>query len=82
MADSIGRIPVPAPVKSGLVFPNLLMSDYGFGMTQDWKIIEHRFGDLATMAIQRYGVGSGARRFTFIKRCPKFVRPPTVNRFL
>ena len=65
--DTIGRIPVPGPVKSGLIFPNALMTDYGYGMTQDWKIIEHRFGDLATMGVQRYAVGSGARRFQFAK---------------
>ena len=67
MPDSIGRVPVPEPVKSGLIFPSLYMSDYGYGMTQDWKIIEHRFGDLATMGVQRYAVGSGARRFQFSK---------------
>lgn len=67
MADFIGRVPVPGIVRSGAVFPNVLMSDYGFGMTQDWKVIEHRFGDLAMLGIQRYGVGSGARRFQFIK---------------
>ena len=67
MPDSIGRVPVPPPVKSGLVFPNKLITDYGYGMTQDWKIIEHRFGDLATLGIQRYGVGSGARRFQWAK---------------
>ena len=41
-------------------------------MTQDWKIIEHRFGDLAMLSTQRYSVGSGARRFQFSKRtlCP------------
>lgn len=67
MADSIGRIPVPQPVRSGLTFPTKLLSDYGYGMTQDWKIIEHRFGDLAMLGVQRYAVGSGAHRFTFIK---------------
>ena len=33
-------------------------------MTQDWKVVEHRFGELATMGVQRYGVGSGARRLS------------------
>ena len=59
MADFIGRVPVPAPVKSGAVFPTLdqhgkptsLCTEYGYGMTRDWKIAEHRFGDLATIRI-------------------------------
>jgi hypothetical protein len=65
MADQIGRVPVPQPVKSGAKF--LLRSDYGYGVTQDWKLIEHRFGELATLGVQRYGVGSGARKFHFVK---------------
>ena len=65
MADQIGRIPVPAPVKSGATFT--LKTEYGYGYTQDWKVVEHRFGEQATMAIQRYGVGSGARRFQWVK---------------
>ena len=73
MPDTIGRVPVPTPVKSGLRFPGRLagtkslITDFGYGMTQDFKVIEHRFGDLATLGIQRYGVGSGARRFQWIK---------------
>ena len=63
--DKIGRITVQTPVKSGLTFN--LVSEYGYGVTRDWKIVEHRFGDLATMGIQRYSVGGGARRFQFIK---------------
>ena len=63
--DQIGRISVPVPAQSGATFP--LVSEYGYGMTQDWKVVEHRFGELATMGIQRYGVGSGARRFQFVK---------------
>jgi hypothetical protein len=65
MADQIGRISVPLPVKSGATFP--LVTEYGYGMTRDWKIVEHRFGDLATLGVQRYAVGSGARRFQFVK---------------
>lgn len=64
-ADTIGRITVPAPVRSGAKFP--LVSLYGYGMTRAWKIVEHRFGELATMGIQRYAVGGGARRFQFAK---------------
>jgi hypothetical protein len=65
MADQIGRITVPTPVRSGTTFR--LVSEYGYGQTQDWKIVEHRFGDLATMGVQRYGVGTGTRRFQFVK---------------
>ncbi|HEX3340615.1 MAG TPA: hypothetical protein VHT68_15760, partial [Pseudolabrys sp.] len=65
MADTIGRITVPAPVQSGAKFP--LVSLYGYGMTRDWKIVEHRFGELATLSVQRYAVGAGARRFQFAK---------------
>lgn len=65
MADTIGRITVPAPVRSGATFP--LVSLYGYGMSRDWKIIEHRFGELATMGVQRFAVGGGARRFQFAK---------------
>jgi hypothetical protein len=36
-------------------------------MSRDWKIVEHRFGELATMGVQRYSVGSGVRRFQFVK---------------
>lgn len=64
-SDQIGRITVPAPVNSGLLFP--LVTEYGYGMTRDWKIVEHRFGELATLGVQRYSVGSGARRFQFVK---------------
>ena len=56
--DMLGNIAVPLPADSGLTFT--LVSEYGYGMTRDWKIIEHRFGDLATMGIQRYAVGGGA----------------------
>lgn len=65
MADTIGRIQVPAPAKSGATFP--LTTEYTYGMTRDWKVIEHRFGELATMGVQRYAIGSGMRRFQFAK---------------
>jgi hypothetical protein len=65
MADQIGRIPVPFPVKSNTTFK--LVSEYGYGMTRDWRVVEHRFGAPYTMGIQRYGLGSGARRFQFVK---------------
>jgi hypothetical protein len=65
MADQIGRIPVPVPVRSGATFT--LKSEYGYGVTQDWRVVEHRFGELATLGVQRYGVGSGARHFQWVK---------------
>lgn len=36
-------------------------------MSRDWEIIEHRFGGLATLGVQRFSTGSGARSFHFIK---------------
>ena len=41
--DQIGRVYVPVPAQSGATFP--LVSEYGYGMTQDWKVVEHRFRD-------------------------------------
>ena len=73
MADTIGRVPVPAPVSSGLTFPGRLsatkslITEYGYGVSQDYRVVEHRFGDLAALSIQRYSVGSGARRFHYVK---------------
>lgn len=65
MSDFIGRVPVPGPTASGATFP--LVSNYGYGMTRSWEIVDHRFGSEATQAHQRYFVGSGARRFQFVK---------------
>lgn len=65
MSDTIGRITVPAPTVSGLTFP--LRSEYGYGMTRDWEVVEHRFGALAELGVQRFYVGAGARRFQFVK---------------
>ena len=36
-------------------------------MSRDWRVIEHRFGSEATLAVQRFALGPGARRFTFKK---------------
>jgi hypothetical protein len=35
--DMIGNIAVPVPPASGLTFN--LVSEYGYGMTRDWKLI-------------------------------------------
>lgn len=63
MSDSIGRITVPSPVDSGLTFP--LISDFPYGLTRDFPIITHHFGELATQAEQRFQVGVGPRKFQF-----------------
>src|SRR6516162_8423689 len=65
MGDQIGRIIVPAPIRSGATFP--LVTEYGYGFTREYRVVEHRFGELATLGIQRYALGSGARRFQFVK---------------
>src|SRR5580704_745911 len=64
MADFIGRTQVPDNViPSGLTFP--FVSDYPVGFSRAYPIIEHRFGDEATLAVQRFQVGFGPRRFEF-----------------
>src|SRR5690242_16997735 len=77
--DFLGRVPVPTPTRStapdvdlpiGAIMPVAtaqfpLITDYLAGMTQDFPIITHRFGHLATLATQRYQVGIGNRRFQF-----------------
>src|SRR5579862_8681067 len=62
MADSIGRITVPALVDSGLTFP--FTSDFGYGFTQERPIVVHRFGELDAKAEQRFAVGIGPRKFS------------------
>jgi len=74
MPDTIGRVTVPSPVASsapatgvnGSQFP-LSPSEFGFGVSQDLTIVTHRFQSLATLATQRFFVGSGARRFHIVK---------------
>jgi hypothetical protein len=66
-SDTIGRIPVPVPTALGLSNAFPLKTEYGYGVSRDWKVIEHRFGELATLGVQRYGLGSGARKFQFVK---------------
>jgi hypothetical protein len=63
MADTIGRVAVPAPVASGLTFP--LISDYQYGTDRGAMVITHRFGELATIGKQRFVVGFGPRKFRF-----------------
>jgi hypothetical protein len=63
MSDFIGRIPVPAVPSSGLTFP--LVTDFGYGFSQDQPVVVHRFGDLDAKSEQRYAVGLGARKHSF-----------------
>jgi hypothetical protein len=65
MADQLGRISVPTPVNSGLTFP--LVGDYPAGMTIDATVVEHRYGELATLTVQRFAVGPGTVRFLFVR---------------
>lgn len=63
MSDAIGRIAVPTPVDSGLTFP--LTSEFGYGYTQDFPVVVHRFGYLDAKAEQRYAVGIGPKKHAF-----------------
>jgi len=72
MSDTIGRIVVPAIPSSGQSIGTLtstcpITPDYPFGFSKDWDLIEHRFQTGATLAVQRFTTGFGARRFTFRK---------------
>ena len=63
MPETIGRIPVPALIDSGLAFP--FTSDFPFGFTQERPVVVHQFGSLDVKAEQGYAVGLGPRRFAF-----------------
>src|SRR5579883_584946 len=63
MSDTIGRIPVPVLIDSGLTFP--LAPDFGYGFTHDRPVVVHQFGELDAKAEQRYAVGLGPRKFAF-----------------
>lgn len=65
MSDFIGRVPVPAPTASGLVFP--FSGNFPAGYAREWPVVEHRFGDLGTFAVQRFQVGIGPRKFSFVR---------------
>lgn len=62
-SDTLGRISIPSPVNSGLTFP--LISDFGYGRSQDFGVITHHFGELATQAEQRFQVGIGPVKYKF-----------------
>src|SRR5689334_3336647 len=64
MSDLIGRITVPDPADSGgLVFP--LITDFGYGLSQERPIVVHTFGSQNAKTEQRYQVGIGPRKFLF-----------------
>ena len=63
MSDTIGRIPVPDLVDSGLTFP--LISDFGAGVSQDRPTVVHQFGSVDAKIEQRFAVGMGPRKFRF-----------------
>jgi hypothetical protein len=79
LQDYMGRVPILLPVQSNQYFP--LVTEYGYGMTRDWKIVEHRFGYPATMGIQRYSMGSGARKFQFVKTALNYADKRALNDF-
>ena len=86
MSDIMGRITVPSLPSSGATFPFQLTShpartDYPYGMTRDWRVIEHRFGGDATLAVQRFLIGPGARRFHFSKSALSFTERATLFTF-
>lgn len=63
MSDTIGRITVPALVDSGQTWT--LKPDMGYGYSQDWPVVIHRFGELDSKAEQRFKVGIGPRKYAF-----------------
>ena len=88
MSDTIGRVTVPIPPASGATFPFQPISppgpakaDYPYGMTRDWQLIEHRFQAETTLAVQRFLIGPGARRFHFRKSAMSFVEWATLIAF-
>src|SRR5690242_18398812 len=69
MSDFIGRIAVPTPINSGQTFP--LTSDFGYGETRPYPTVTHRFGELATKALQTFQTGIGPRKFAFRRQVLK-----------
>src|SRR5579871_2476006 len=63
MSDTLGPITIPTPVNSGLTFP--LTSDFGYGTSNPYQVITHRFGDEATLATQSFFTGMGPVKHTF-----------------
>ena len=63
--DNIGLISVPAPSDSGLTWPASLglVTEFGYATSRPISVITHRFGELGTLAEQRFLTGFGPRRF-------------------
>lgn len=70
MPDILGRITVPDIQAYGTTFP--LVSDFGYGYTQEFPIVTHRFGTLDAKQEQRYKVGIGPRKFAFRRQVLSF----------
>ena len=86
MPDTIGRVNVPVPSASGASFPfqpiaGPAKADYPFGMTREWQLIEHRFQAETTLAVQRFLIGPGARRFHFRKSALSFTERASLIAF-
>jgi len=79
MSDTLGRITVPAPVVSGLTWPNTLVTDYPFGYNQTQSGVTHKFGSLASKASQRFLTGIGPRVFPFRRKLSQTLRRTLAN---
>lgn len=64
MVEYIGSIEIPEIVPSG-VFP--VVSEYGYGYSQEPKVVVHRFGSANAKIEQRFLLGNGAKHFTVRK---------------
>jgi hypothetical protein len=62
MSDTIGRITVPEIAPSG-TFP--LVTKYPHGAAQEFTVVAHQFGSANAKIVQRFLVGSPAKRYTF-----------------
>lgn len=77
--SNIGFVTVPAPVSSGLTWP--LVSDYGYGFTQETPTVSHRFGENATLSYQTFQTGIGPKKFVFKRDTLKYGDRNTLQSF-
>lgn len=77
--DTIGRISVPDITSSGLTFP--LVSDFGYGFTQQRPIITHEFGTLDAKVSQRFKVGMGPKKHAFRRQRLSFFDRDRLSQF-
>lgn len=65
MPEYLGNIEIPEITPSG-VFP--IVSDFGWQRIHAPQVITHRFGSANAKIEQRFLIGSGAKRFTVVRR--------------